>query len=310
MLRSCAIALGLALAALLVPACDSPDDGTVEASIAAGGRTRKFNYHLPPGHGADPAQKWPLVIVLHGRGGDAVDAEDQTHFTPIAKREGFAVAYPEGIDEAWHDRRGVGPAADDNVDDVGFIRALIDEMVAKHAIDPRRVYVTGMSAGAMMTFRLACELSDKIAAASAVGGLMPATGADDCRPAHPMPMMIIAGTEDTIIPYGGGEIAGDEDYGRVLSADATRQRFADLAACAPIDVETTIDPEDDDTKVFKTANTRCQGGAEVVLYSVSGGGHTWPNGEQYLPKGFVGRVTKDIDGAVEIWSFSKRYTLP
>lgn len=286
-----------------VVGCQSKEDGTVESSLSVGGKTRTFNFHLPPAHGADPAKKWPLVLVLHGSGGDAVNAEEMTHFTAIAEAEGFVVVYPEGEDDQWNDRRGGGSEADD----VTFIRALIDDEIAKHAVDPRRVYVTGMSNGGMMSFRLACELSDKIAAASAVAGLMPKIGEGECRPTHPMPMAIIAGSEDPIVPYGGGEIVGDR--GEVLSADATRQKWADLARCAPIDQETTIDPTDDETKVFRTAHSRCEGGAEVILFTVSGGGHTWPNGDQYLPKGFVGRVTKDIDASHELWQFFARHEL-
>src|SRR5262249_10025441 len=157
-----------------------------------------------------------------------------------------------------------------------------------------RVYVTGMSNGGMMTFRLACDLSAKIAAVAPVIGLLPTNEEAECKPTHPMPMEIFVGTDDPLVPYGGGE--GADDRGKVLSAEATRVKFATLNECQPIDIEQTIDHEDDDTKVFKTAHTRCAQGSEVVLFSVANGGHTWPNGDQYLPKSVIGNVTHDVDG--------------
>jgi polyhydroxybutyrate depolymerase len=207
---------------LVFSACHTPDPGTARAKTPSG---RTYLVHAPSA--ANPAHvPRPLLILLHGRYGNGVVTEEHSRLSALADREGFVVVYPDGIDRSWHDRREQGPAAEAHVDDVAFISSLIDTMVREESVDPKRVYVAGISNGAMMTFRLACELSEKIAAVGAVIGALPENGAQDCKPSHPMPLVMFSGTEDPLVPYAGGEVKGHR--GRVLSADATRARFAEL----------------------------------------------------------------------------------
>lgn len=271
-----------------------------EESFFANERKRIYFVHGPEDRSGP---KRPLVIVLHGRYGSALQIEQDTHFTEAAERAGFVVAYPEGVDRAWHDRRDLG--ASTRVDDVGFIRTLIERVIAERNVDPKRVYVAGMSNGAMMAFRLACELSDAIAAIGVVAGSLPINGADDCRPKHPMPLVMFAGTQDPFVPYDGGAVA--RKRGEVLGVEAARDRFAKLNECAPIDATTTFDRMPDETRVTMTAHTHCAENAEVRLYSIAGGGHTWPNGPDRLPFGMAGRTTREIDGAAELLAFFARH---
>lgn len=289
----------------LVTGCRQPEEGTEEGEIEVGGRERTFLYHRPAGWKADA--KWPLVVALHGRGGQGSSQEELTHMTGIADREGFIVTYPDGYRRSWHDARDIGPAAENGVDDIAFVSALIDHFVAAHAADPARVFVAGTSNGGMMTFRVACELAHKIAAAGPVIGLMPDNPAYECKPTRPVPMMIFAGGADPLVPYGGGDVIGD-DKGKVLSAHATRARWAELNGCEAADFQQTIDAVDDGTHVLEMRHSRCREGSQVVLFTVEGGGHTWPNGVQYLPAAVIGKTTRDVDASEELWSFfrSKR----
>jgi polyhydroxybutyrate depolymerase len=243
--------------------------------------------------------------VLHGRYGTGVLTEETSHLSALADREGFVVVYPDGIDRSWHDRREQGPAADGQVDDVAFISSLIDTMVSQQNVDAKRVYVAGISNGAMMTFRLACDLSEKITAVGAVIGALPENGAQECKPSHPMPLVMFSGTEDPLVPYAGGEVKGHR--GRVLSADATRARFAELDGCGPAQAPVHYDRvPDDETSVTEIAHTDCANGTEVRLFSIEGGGHTWPGGPQYLPVRVVGRASKELDMSEELWKFFSR----
>lgn len=292
---------------LALVGCRQPQDGTEEATLEVGGRERTYLYHHPPSWKGEPhdaqEKKLPLVVALHGRGGQGKSQESLTHMTDIADREGFVIAYPDGHRRSWHDARDKGPAAEDGVDDVAFISALIDHFVAHHSVDPKRVFVTGTSNGGIMTYRVACELADKIAAAGPVIGLMPDMPSYECKPSRPVPMMIFAGNDDPLIPYEGGDVFGDE-RGKVMSAHATRAKWAELNGCEGADVQQTIDPNaDDGTRVQEMRHSHCKDGSQVVLFTVEGGGHTWPNGEQYLPEAVIGKTTRDIDASEQLWAF-------
>lgn len=299
-LRSIGMQAGLVAIAALTTCCSHPLPGSRHAALRVGDVERTYLVHLPPGHG--PHRRWPLVVALHGRGGSGVQMEAFSGFSALADREGVVVAYPDGIRRSWNDLRGESPAAHAGADDVRFVGALIDAMVAQHGVEPRQVFVAGASNGGMMTFRLACALSGKITAAAAVIALMPRNAVEACRPARPVPMMIVAGTEDGLVPFAGGDI-----HGEVLSAHDTRERWATLNGCEPAGPPALLDAVDDGTRVHRTVHPRCRDGAEVVLDAVEGGGHTWPGGPQYLPRFVVGRVSREIDGAEELWRFFARH---
>ncbi len=251
----------------------------------------------------------PLVVVLHGGGvlGDPVPViRRATRFDAKADREGAIVLYPEAVEQHWNDGRGLSRyrSQRDNIDDVGFISALIDRVAAALPVDRRRVYLTGASNGAMMAYRLACERPSRFAAVAAVIGNLPASLS--CAPDTPVPMLIMNGTADPLMPWAGGDVHfGRQRLGRVRSAEETVARWVAIDGCRGVpSVEPLPDRAPrDGTRVVRTDYGRCAHGSEVVFYRVEGGGHTWPGGPQETGRLIVGRTSRDIDATDAIWNF-------
>lgn len=299
--RPAVLLVALALLVVLVVGCRRPEDGTNTASIDVGGRERTYLYRLPPGHDPSRTEKWPLVIMLHGQFGTGERMEDGSQASGPADRHGFVVIYPDGVDRSWNDMRGSTKASEQNIDDVAFVKALIDRFIAERGVDPARVFVAGMSNGGMLAFRLACELSDRVTAVAAVAALMPTNGSEACQPSRGVPMMIFSGEADPIVPYGGGTVA--RDAGVVLSADETRARWKTLNGCTTDEPPLTMDPASDDTSVTLTRSTGCRDKADVAFYTVRGGGHTWPGGDGAFPEIVTGKTTEDVDATEEALHF-------
>jgi polyhydroxybutyrate depolymerase len=270
-------------------------------SLKVGDRERTYLLHLPPVY--DGERSLPLMIVLHGGGGNAPGAVRMTGFSEKADKEGFAVVYPNGSGRlknrllTWDSGNCCGYALDNNVDDVGFIRALIDELENSRAIDPRRVYVTGISNGGMMTYRLACELSDKIAAAAPVAG---ALNLENCQPAHPVSMIIFHGTADEHVLYDGGEPLKRADTHRRVdkSVSYAVNFWVNQDGCSAT-------PQREERGTIRTEIYRGgKAGTEVVLYTVKGGGHAWPGGEAYV---LGAEPTREISATDLMWDFFVRH---
>lgn len=271
------------------------------------GIPRTYCLHLPQAYAE--LQSVPLVIALHGGGGDGPKTARLTGFNALADREGFIVVYPEGINHHWND----GRLPDRIADDVGFISALLDKLQAEYRIDPTRVYVTGPSNGAMMTYRLAYEMTGRIAAAAPVIGSIPLGLKDRCRPSGPMPMLIINGDADPLVPYGGGEVrVGRQRLGRLISTDDTIQFWVAQNGCTATPSVADLPDKDtsDGATVTRSMYTSPASDKEVILYRVRGGGHTWPGGPQYLPKWIVGTVCRDFNASEIIWEFFQRHHRP
>jgi polyhydroxybutyrate depolymerase len=281
-------------------------------SILFAGLERTYRIHIPPSY--DKAKPLPLLIALHGGGGTGKAMEKLTlgGFNKISDREGFIVVYPDGIEKHWNDgRENVSYRAHrEKVDDVGFISALIDDLAEKRNIDRNRVYVTGISNGAMMSFRLACELSQKITAIAPVAGAMPENLPSRCSPSRRIPVLMISNTDDRLVPWEGGDIRfGRKKFGRTLSVRETVKYWVHHNQClaAPvISMEPDRDPKDG-TRVRQEAYGPCGEGAWVVLYAIEAGGHTWPGGHQYLPEWLIGKTSRDIDANEVIWNFFRNH---
>ncbi len=252
----------------------------------------------------------PLVIALHGGYGEAANFAQTTGFNQVADRNGFMVVYPNGVDKHWADGRD--PSAD-KVDDVSFIRALIDHLVSTQGVDPKRVYVTGHSNGGTMTLRLACELSDRIAAFASVAANFTTAYAPLCAPRKPVSVMMINGTDDSFMPYSGGSGKGTRvtgDRGTLLSTPDSWQVLVRANGCASqplVSMLPDLDPSDG-MRVEQRRFSQCKGGAEIVVLSVQGGGHTWPGTDERTARQMLtGKPVQDIDGAEEIWKFFSRH---
>ncbi|HEY3804019.1 MAG TPA: PHB depolymerase family esterase [Kofleriaceae bacterium] len=303
LLATCLAALGCAAPdATARPSrqADAPVAG--ERSLDVGGTHRTYALHVP----ANAHDRMPLVIVLHGGFGNGRQSERKDGFDAVADREGFAVAYPDGLERHWNDGRIDNGAT--AVDDVAFVRTLIDELVAHDKIDPARVFVTGMSNGGMMTYRLGCELADKIAAIAPVSGPLAASLATTCRPARPLPVLAMHGTDDPIVPYGGGEIRlrNLNARGEVMSAEAAAELFARADGCTGAPARTREPDRDpsDGTSVDRIAYT-CPAGIRVELLAIAGGGHTWPGSTQPTRLGarLVGATSRELSATERIWQF-------
>jgi len=283
----------------------------VSFSFIYKGFVRRTLVHLPPVNLS--SEKYPLLIALHGGGGNGKSMVSLTQgkFNALADKEGFIVVYPDGIGKNWNDGRENMPpryrAHNDKTDDVGFISALIDSLVRKFNADESRVYVTGMSNGAMMTYRLAAELGEKIAAAAPVCGNIPVDLPS--KPEHPVAMFIINGTDDPLVPFEGGDVhIGRRKLGKILSTSKSLEIWTKINQ-VHLSEEKLLPDKDpmDGCRVKETKYTGSDNPAEIVVLTIQGGGHTWPGGKQYLPERFIGRTCIDIDACESIWAFFKTH---
>jgi len=294
------------------PGDPNPAKYDYSSSILSGELQRTYSVHI--GSSYDKTRPTPLLIVLHGGGGTGQGMNKLTNFNAIADRENFIVVYPDGFENHWNDGRGVQRyrAQTQNVDDVGFISTLIDHLSEKLNIDAKRVYVTGISNGAMMSHRLGCELSQKIAAIAPVAGNIPVNMESVWAPSRPVPVLIINGTYDPLERWDGGEIRlGRNTFGIVLSVSDTVKFWVGKDQCSPSPTITQLPDKDpsDGTRVRTETYGGCQDGAEVVLYAVEGGGHTWPGGLQYSPESIIGRTSRDFDASEVMWQFFKEHPI-
>ena len=288
-----------------------------KVSFIHNGLKRTYHIYIPSSY--NKSVQIPLVIALHGRGSNGWGMIVLTHkgFNKLADKDGFIVVYPDGIELNWNDGRMDEEANDrahrENIDDVGFISALIDTIVRDFNIDQKRVYVTGISNGAIMSYRLACELSQKITAIAPVDGNMPVALYPGCSPARTVSVLAINNTDDPLVPFEGGNIYGKFrkiNLGKVLSVDESIGFWVNHNNCSSTPVVTEapdLDPRDG-TRVTIKQYLNNYDGTEVVLYIIEGGGHTWPSGLQYLPARVIGKTSRDIDANEVIWSFFKKHS--
>jgi len=282
------------------------------ASIISGGLERTYSVHISSSY--DQTRPTPLVIVLHGGGGTGQGMPKLTGFNAVADKEDFVIAYPDGFEKHWNDGRGIQlyRTQIENIDDVGFISALIDHLSDELNIDAKKVYVTGISNGGMMSHRLGCELSQKIAAISPVASNIPVNKASVWAPSWPVPVLIINGTDDPLVPWDGGDIHfGKITLGEVLSVADTVKFWVGKDRCSSVPAIKQLPDKDpsDGTTVRKEIYGGCQDGAEVVLYAIEGGGHTWPGGLQYLPESVIGRTSREFNASEVIWQFFKEHQM-
>ena len=248
------------------PAARVAAGGLQSQSIEVGGMRRDFLVHVPDGLGAQA----PMVLAFHGGGGGAEGFGTRTGLVEAADRLGFILVLPEGVRGSWNTggREKIGYSSRANLDDVGFVSGVIDTMLASYSVDPSRVYAAGMSAGGMLTYRLACELPGHFSAVAVVAGTMDTMS---CPGVQDVSLLHIHGTDDQNVPFGGG--AGQ------LSADAASyppvmtgiQTFKAGDQCRSGAMTTTRPAQDTTCEI-----SSCSGGETVELCTVQGGGHAWP----------------------------------
>jgi polyhydroxybutyrate depolymerase len=321
--RTLPLALAVLAAALVacrgLPAQEPPAPagaGDHEVGLRSGGLDRYYLLHVPPA--APAAAPRPLVLVLHGGGGNPEGMAPLTGMDRLADREGFLVAYPAGTGVfarkllTWN----AGPACcgwarDHEVDDVAFLRAVVADVGSRCSLDRRRVYATGMSNGAMMCYRLAAEAGDLVAAVGPVAGAML------CPPPRPdapaVPVLHIHSVDDPRALYEGGLgppfplTNARVQHPPVMQTIDAWVRHDGCPAEPAREAELRGVGRDAGDTAERLTWGPGRGGAEVVLWRLHGPGHIWPGGPQYLPARLVGRTTSVIDASRELWAFFRRF---
>jgi polyhydroxybutyrate depolymerase len=266
---------------------------------------RTYRIVLPDAY--DSELPLALVLALHGGGGNADQmCELKGGLPDLLDEERFLLVCPDGIEEHWNDGRQVERYRThrEGIDDVGFLLKLVDQIVDDFNIMPGQVYVTGASNGGLMSYRLACEASDRIAAAAAVIANLPA--GHECEPKQPISIMVLNGTDDPLMPYAGGQVRFfDQELGEVISTAETVAFWVEVNGCTDSTAKLEILDEDprDETQIIREEYLECAEGVEVVSYEVVNGGHTWPGGSQYAPRFVIGTVSRDAHAGELIWEF-------
>jgi polyhydroxybutyrate depolymerase len=265
------------------PGCGAPGAGPGKhqnLALDVDGTARSYDLFVPSGY--DPDVAAPLVLNFHGLLGWPVQQAEFSGFDASAEPRGMLVAYPAGIGSSFNSGACCGDAYAQDVDDVGFARALVDEVSRTYCVDPRRVFVTGMSNGGHMAHLLACVAADVFAAGASVTGVLQLAPAD-CTPARPISMLDFHGNSDLIVPYGGGG-PGYPPVPDMMSAWAARDGCAAASG---------VVFEQDDMRCETWP--ACQDDVEVTLCTIDGGGHCWPGpGDCPFGHNSSARVASDV----------------
>jgi polyhydroxybutyrate depolymerase len=249
----------------VIPSVSCPN-GEHTQEISSGGQVRQYILHVPAAY--QPDTPTALVLGFHGAGSSTREFESYSDFSFMANLEEFIVAYPQALGEhpTWNTARGAGNP------DLQFVQDVLAEIQARCNIDNQRIYATGHSNGGGMANRLACDLSEWIAAIGTVAGAY--QGSEGCSPTRPVPVLGIHGTEDLIVPYNGYDEKREPPAAYFVISIPIPQWAAAWAVrngCDPQPV--TTDPNE---KVTQDHWSNCRADADVVLYTIRGGGHEWP----------------------------------
>jgi polyhydroxybutyrate depolymerase len=298
----------LALAAAILGAAGvaSAQPAPLDLRLAHDGRERRYLLQLPAAR-PNPA---PLVVVLHGGGGGGADAvafdQPSAVFREIAEREGFLVAYPEGVGAVWNDCRSENTLAVSKADDVGFLVALVAELVASRGADPGRLFLTGASNGGMMALRVAAEAPGVFAAIAPTIANEPVDPRGEyARPqglASRTALLLMNGTLDPWMPWFGGAVVNDPARGFVRSTRDTLARFVDRNGCSGKFAQRALPDLDpgDGSILVEQRWLGCAPDAPLVAVNVVGGGHCLPSRTRF---GCIGRQNRDAEAAELLWAF-------
>jgi polyhydroxybutyrate depolymerase len=290
---------------------------------------RSYVVHLPKGY--DEKQHYPVVVLLHGENQQADDIERLTRFNELADKDSIIAVYPSAQHGRWnfgvaetpvqqyrrgpYGRRGgwgypryPQPQPREQgerrrppqpADDMDFFNQMLDKLSTRFSVDIARIYFAGLSEGGFMTMKIGCGLTDRVAGIATVGAAMPKTMV--CVPSRPLPVIMIAGTSDPVVKYDGGT----GKHGRIptISAEDSAKAWAKNDRCTEKPSHSKLDHAKGGLETKIDTYGSCQENAEVSLYSVKGGGNTWPGGEQYEPENTIGKTSQDFNANEVIWSF-------
>lgn len=266
---------------VVTAACNGKQAQPLDATWMIG--TRPVQVHVPASY--DPTRATPVVIDIHGLSMDASSEAALTSVNAKADAKGFISVHPQGATTpgSWNAGACCGTAPSLNIDDMGYLSAVLDKLAAQLCVDDHRIYAMGMSNGGYMSHRLGCELADRFAAIGPVAGGIAVT----CDPSRPVPVFEVHGTADPLVNYDFGKQSADWWKQHNGCTTTTQSYQKGVATC--------------------TTYGGCTDGADVVWCSIAGGGHQWPGG-QTLP--LLGNNTDDLDATDAIWSFFAAHPKP
>jgi polyhydroxybutyrate depolymerase len=287
------------------PQLSSLPAGDHACQLTIGELKRTYHVHVPPGY--DPRKPAPVVLVLHGA---LMNGPIMEWFCGVSKKAdeaGFIAVYPDGTGPGgtlytWNAGVFPGNLNPKRADDVAFIGTLLDELPYLVHVDRKRVYVAGMSNGAMMAYRLAVEMPKRIAAVCAIAGVV---ALEHAEPKSPMPILHIHGTRDSLVPYDGTKNGGGP-Y-RFPSVDETIQLWTKVNGCSNTPKVTELPRTADKIPVLRKDYSTGKEKAPVVLYVVEGGGHTWPGMQRHAL--FLGATTLNLSANDVMWDFFRQFAL-
>ena len=279
-----------------------PSVSQAEYTLTVDGRERIFITQVPK----NPNGRLPVVFFFHGGGGRAQSAA--IAFQHMVASENLLAVYPQGWKNNWNDGRAAQSIAShvENVDDVKFVRAIVEELAKRHEIDRSRIFATGVSNGGIFSHCLAAKAADLFAGVAPVIGGLAEPLADGFKPSHPISLLVIQGDADPMVPIGGGPISGSDRRGRVIATDLMLKKYLahnGISAAPEITQLPDKDPGDGTTTEMRRY-PRGTDGVRVEYYLVKGGGHTMPAiGRGGQREAIVGKTSRDFNGLKTIWEF-------
>lgn len=283
----------------------------VDTTLTHDSLQRRYILHIPESY--DGTKNVPLVVFLHGGGGNAQTAQGFTNFNEVSDANGFLIAYPQAYVAAaadsyvWADGRGLAPDIL-GIDDVGFIDTLVIVLQQRYRIDPSKIYLCGFSNGSFLTQRIAFEQNQRFAAVGTIGGTMNQDLFEQGDPSRSIPMIYIFGTEDPLVPYDGGYVSGRTELQPVKGVEESVAFWRSNNNCAEaLNVVNVPDVNVQDvSRIEMYQYTNCDCNADVTFYKVIGAGHTWPGVPLPYAHSFGG-TNLDIEAGVELWKFFDRF---
>lgn len=282
------------MVAVLLSGCKKSKFDSEFRKLNHDGEKRSYLLHVPASY--DDSKPTSLIFALHGGTGSAKNIEQQSQLPELSDQEGFILCLPDGLNKTWNAGWCCGKASEKNHDDVGFISKLIDELIGEYNIDPKRVYVTGMSNGAMMSYRLACELSNKIAAIAPVAGTMVT---ESCNAENAVSIIHFHSYQDKNVPWDGGIGDGISDHYNT-PIDSVMSSWKGSNLCGSDSTENRAGYD-----YFSWAN--CSDSSEIELYITDDGGHSWPGGTQ--PRNKADEPSTTINANALMWAFFQAHPM-
>ncbi|MCE9527288.1 MAG: prolyl oligopeptidase family serine peptidase [Planctomycetales bacterium] len=299
------------VAAMIGADADTLKPGDFRRTVMSGGIERNYLVHVPPGY--DGKKPMPVVLIFHGGGSNAAMTVRYTGLNEKGDAAGFLAVYPNGTGRlaralTWNAGNCCGYAQRQQIDDVGYVSALLDDLEKAGHVDRRRIFATGISNGGMMSYRLAAELSDRIAAIAPVAGTL---GIETVKPSRPVPVLHFHGTDDQFLPFKGGRGVKSLTETIFHPVEDTLETWVKINGCLGQPKSTQLPHvAKDEMRVIRREYGPGKSGAEVVLYLIEGGGHTWPGRQPHREIEFLGPSTEDISANDLMWSFFEKHPLP